>query len=106
MYKRKQIVNQAISVDVTENSPFCSTARIARPFSYFAKGGVDLDATDRVGPPGYSDDAESIASGDIDMATDARISRLDILDEASRQYQDRETKRAASKLTGESVPEK
>lgn len=103
MYKKRQIVNRVATACDAVISPFCSEPRIARPLSYFARGGVDLDASDRAGIPGYADDAESISDGIVDMATDPRVSKLDLMAEASRDHYDRSTKRSVSKITGEQV---
>jgi hypothetical protein len=52
--------------------------------SYYIDGGVDLDGISNRKPlPAAFDDAESIASGDVNVFTDATVSKLDLMDMAS-----------------------
>ncbi len=69
---------------VVNVNPFCDDVRIARPVSYFVKGGIDLDGVSNRPPiPGTSSDADAISDGVVDIATDPTLSRLDIMDYAS-----------------------
>lgn len=57
---------------------------VARPMSYYLNGGVDLDGISTRKPlPDAFDDAESIASGDINIFTDPTVGKLDLMDMAS-----------------------
>lgn len=57
---------------------------VARPMSYYLNGGVDLDGVSTRKPlPDAFDDAESIASGDINIFTDPTVGKLDLMDMAS-----------------------
>ena len=52
--------------------------------SYYLNGGVDLDGISTRKPlPDAFDDAESVASGDVNVFTDPTVSRLDLMDMAS-----------------------
>ena len=89
MYPKKQIIGVSHSAPSVLN-PFCPDCRIARPLSYYVRGGVDLDGVSNRPPlPGYGDSAEDIATGDVDMARNPRVSRFDIADTA--QYAATET---------------
>lgn len=67
-----------------EFNPFVDKITIARPLSYYVNGGVDLDGVSTRKPlPATFDDAESIASGDVNIFTDATVSKLDLMDMAS-----------------------
>lgn len=82
MYKKKRLANRGSAVG--EHSPFVDRISIARPISYYVKGGIDLDGvSDRPPLPAAFDDAEAVASGDVDVFTDATISKLDLMDMAS-----------------------
>lgn len=88
MYKKKKITcPPCISEDSTsscEFNPFVDKVVVARPMSYYLNGGVDLDGISTRKPlPDAFDDAESIASGDVDVFTDPTVSRLDLMDMAS-----------------------
>lgn len=97
MYPKKRLLNHG-PASCGRFNPFCSETRIARPLSYFVRGGIDLDGVSSRPPlPSVSDSAEDVSSGDVDIATDARVSRLDILDYASQSFTDSE-KRAAEKI--------
>ena len=65
-------------------NPFTDKITIARPLSYYIEGGVDLDGISNRKPlPAAFDDAESIASGDVNVFTDTTVSKLDLMDMAS-----------------------
>ena len=82
MYKKRVIVNIG-SASGTLN-PFVERVSVARPMSYYVEGGVDLDGVSTRKPlPAAFDDAESVASGVVDIFTDATISKLDLMDVAS-----------------------
>lgn len=88
MYKKKKITcPPCISEDSTspcEFNPFVDKVVVARPMSYYLNGGVDLDGISTRKPlPDAFDDAESIASGDVDVFTDPTVSKLDLMDMAS-----------------------
>lgn len=88
MYKKKKITCSSCFSDNPSESldfnPFVDKVIIARPMSYYLNGGVDLDGISTRKPlPDAFDDAESIASGDVDVFTDPTVSRLDLLDMAS-----------------------
>lgn len=84
MYKKRFRVMRPDSVDSAPCSPFASEVRVSRPMSYFVKGGVDIDGySNRPGIPGTFSDAKAISAGDVDIATDPTVSRLDITDYAS-----------------------
>lgn len=82
MYKKKRLANFGSAAG--EYSPFVDRISIARPISYYVKGGIDLDGvSDRPPLPAAFDDAEAVASGDVDIFTDATVSKLDLMDMAS-----------------------
>lgn len=88
MYKKKKITYPpCISEDSTsscEFNPFVDKVVVARPMSYYLNGGVDLDGVSTRKPlPDAFDDAESIASGDVDIFTDPTVGKLDLMDMAS-----------------------
>lgn len=67
-----------------EYNPFVDKVVVARPMSYYLNGGVDLDGVSTRKPlPDAFDDAESIASGDVDIFTDPTVGKLDLMDMAS-----------------------
>lgn len=88
MYVRKILFCENPTVDSPEKiNPFCDCVRLARPLSYYVKGGVDTDGyADRVGPPEHYDtpDESGVLDGTVDASTDSRVSRLDIVDMASQ----------------------
>lgn len=93
MYKKKILVNSGEASGVY--NPFCDDVRIARPVSYYVNGGVDVDGlSDRPSLPPHFDAKEDISTGDIDIATDPRVSRMDIADYASHVYSEVEAKAA------------
>lgn len=77
--------------------PFCDDDRIARSLSYYVSGGVDAGAK-RAPLPQHFDDAESLASGEIDVFTDPRLNRLDVVDIAQNTISDMQEELA--KTTG------
>lgn len=88
MYKKKKITYPPCiledSISSCEYNPFVDKVVVAHPMSYYLNGGVDLDGISTRKPlPGAFDDAESIASGDVDVFTDPTVSRLDLMDIAS-----------------------
>jgi hypothetical protein len=85
MYKKKNLISEIDSWDtVSDLNPFADRVAIARPLSYYIDGGVDLDGISNRKPlPAAFDDAESIASGDVNVFTDATVSKLDLMDMAS-----------------------
>lgn len=88
MYKKKKITYPPCfsedSFSSCEYNPFVNKVAVARPMSYYLNGGVDLDGISTRKPlPDAFDDAESVASGDVDVFTDPTVSRLDLMDMAS-----------------------
>lgn len=88
MYKKKKINCPACisedSILSCEYNPFVDKVVVAHPMSYYLNGGVDLDGISTRKPlPDAFDDAESIASGDVDVFTDPTVGRLDLMDMAS-----------------------
>ena len=82
MYKKRVIANIGFAFGAF--NPFVERVSVAHPMSYYIEGGVDLDGVSTRKPlPAAFDDAESIASGDVDIFTDAKISKLDLMDVAS-----------------------
>lgn len=98
MYKKRILVNSGKASG--SFNPFCDRVNIAHPVSYYVNGGVDLDGvSDRPPLPAHFDAKEDISSGDIDIATDPRVSRMDIADYASHVYSEVEAK-AAEDIAG------
>lgn len=88
MYKKKKITYPPCfsedSSSSCEYNPFVDKVVVAHPMSYYLNGGVDLDGISTRKPlPDAFDDAESIASGDVDVFTDPTVSKLDLMDMAS-----------------------
>lgn len=88
MYKKKKITYPPCfsedSFSSCEYNPFVDKVVVARPMSYYLNGGVDLDGVSTRKPlPDAFDDAESIASGDVDIFTDPTVGKLDLMDMAS-----------------------
>lgn len=84
MYKKKTFVFSGAPKSNGCLNPFCDAVVLARPISYFVKGGVDLDGSSTRPPlPGTFSDSESISDGSVDIATDSTVSRLDLMDYAS-----------------------
>lgn len=88
MYKKKKInYPPCFSEDSSspcEYHPFADKVVVAHPMSYYLNGGVDLDGVSTRKPlPNAFDDAESIASGDVDVFTDPTVGKLDLMSLAS-----------------------
>ena len=88
MYKKMKITYPPCfsedSFSSCEYNPFVDKVVVARPMSYYLNGGVDLDGVSTRKPlPDAFDDAESIASGDVDIFTDPTVGKLDLMDMAS-----------------------
>lgn len=88
MYKKKKITYPPCisedSISSCEYNPFVDKVAVARPMSYYLNGGVDLDGVSTRKPlPDAFDDAESVASGDVNVFTDPTVGRLDLMDMAS-----------------------
>lgn len=82
MYKKRVTVN--IGSAFGAFNPFVERISVARPMSYYVEGGVDLDGVSTRKPlPAAFDNAESVASGSVDIFTDATVSKLDLMDMAS-----------------------
>lgn len=96
MYKKHRIIHPGpVGSSVSVIRPFCDDDRIARPFSYYLQGGVNLSGSDkRQGLPDVFDDSETVASGDVDILTDPRVSRFDVVDFASEYVSEREARAA------------
>ena len=61
--------------------------------SYYLNGGVDLDGVSTRKPlPDAFDDAESIASGDVNIFTDPTVGKLDLMDMASTMASESESR--------------
>lgn len=81
MYPKKHIINRGVPSRSFFN-PFCSDFRICRPFSFYARGGVDLNGSDRRKPlPSAPDDPDH--PGEVNLLTDSTVDRLDLLDLAT-----------------------
>lgn len=85
MYTKKNLVSKIDFLDtVSDLNPFTDKIAIAHPLSYYIEGGVDLDGISNRKPlPAAFDDADSIASGDVNIFTDTTVSKLDLMDMAS-----------------------
>lgn len=97
MYKKKKITYPPCisedSISSCEYNPFVDKVVIARPMSYYLNGGVDLDGVSTRKPlPNAFDDAESIASGDINVFTDPTVGKLDLMDMASTMASESESR--------------
>lgn len=97
MYKKKKITYPPCfsenSLSSCEYNPFVDKVVVARPMSYYLNGGVDLDGVSTRKPlPDAFDDAESIASGDVDIFTDPTVGKLDLMDMASTMASESESR--------------
>lgn len=97
MYKKKKITYPPCfsedSFSSCEYNPFVDKVVVARPMSYYLNGGVDLDGVSTRKPlPDAFDDAESIASGDVDIFTDLTVGKLDLMDMASTMASESESR--------------
>ena len=97
MYKKKKITYPPCisedSISSCEYNPFVDKVVAAHPMSYYLNGGVDLDGISTRKPlPDAFDDAESIASGDVNVFTDPTIGKLDLMDMASTMASESESR--------------
>lgn len=97
MYKKKKITYPPCftedSFSSREYNPFVDKVVVARPMSYYLNGGVDLDGVSTRKPlPDAFDDAESIASGDVNIFTDPTVGKLDLMDMASTMASESESR--------------
>lgn len=97
MYKKRKITCIPCAVEGSVNScdynPFVDKVVIAHPMSYYLNGGVDLAGISTRKPlPAAFDDAESIASGDVNVFTDPTVSKLDLMDMASTMASESESR--------------
>lgn len=97
MYKKKKITHPACFFKETDSlceyNPFVDKVVVAHPMSYYLNGGVDLDGVSTRKPlPDAFDDAESIASGDINVFTDPTVGKLDLMDMASTMASESESR--------------
>lgn len=97
MYKKKKITYPPCfsedSFSSCEYNPFVDKVVVARPMSYYLNGGVDLDGVSTRKPlPDAFDDAESIASGDVNIFTDPTVGKLDLMDMASTMASESESR--------------
>lgn len=97
MYKKKKITHLPCfsegSSSSCEYNPFVDKVVVARPMSYYLNGGVDLDGVSTRKPlPDAFDDAESIASGDVNVFTDPTVGKLDLMDMASAMASESESR--------------
>lgn len=97
MYKKKKITYPPCfsedSFSSCEYNPFVDKVVVARPMSYYLNGGVDLDGVSTRKPlPDAFDDAESIASGDVNVFTDPTVGKLDLMDMASTMASESESR--------------
>lgn len=97
MYKKKIITYPPCfsedSFSSCEYNPFVDKVVVAHPMSYYLNGGVDLDGVSTRKPlPDAFDDAESIASGDVDIFTDPTVGKLDLMDMASTMASESESR--------------
>lgn len=97
MYKKKKITYPACisedSISSCEYNPFVDKVVVAHPMSYYLNGGVDLDGISTRKPlPDAFDDAESIASGDVNVFTDPTVGKLDLMDMASTMASESESR--------------
>lgn len=97
MYKKKKITYPPCfsedSFSSCEYNPFVDKVVVARPMSYYLNGGVDLDGVSTRKPLSDAfDDAESIASGDVNIFTDPTVGKLDLMDMASTMASESESR--------------
>lgn len=97
MYKKKKITCSSCfskeSFSLCDYNPFVDRVVIAHPMSYYLNGGVDLQGISTRKPlPAAFDDAESIASGDVNVFTDPTVSKLDLMDMASTMASESESR--------------
>ena len=100
MYKKRRLIQRGVASSNPCNPFTKGEVRLCRPFSFYVRGGVDLNGdTSRVGPPSHFDDSESISSGDVDIATDPTLSKLDIAAYASGEFVKASEARAAKQIS-------
>lgn len=97
MYKKKKInYPSCFSKDLSsscEYHPFVDKVVVAHPMSYYLNGGVDLEGISTRKPlPDAFDDAESIASGDLNVFTDPTVGKLDLMALASTMASESQTR--------------
>lgn len=97
MYKKKKITYPPCFLEDSsspcEYHPFIDKVVVAHPMSYYLNGGVDLDGISTRKPlPDAFDDAESIASGDVNVFTDPTVGKLDLMDMASTMASESESR--------------
>lgn len=97
MYKKKKITYPPCFSEGSLNSldfnPFVDKVVVAHPMSYYLNGGVDLNGiSTRKSLPDAFDDAESIASGDVNVFTDPTVGKLDLMDMASTMASESESR--------------
>lgn len=97
MYKKKKITYPSCfskgSSSFREYNPFVDKVVVAHPMSYYLNGGVDLQGISTRKPlPAAFDDAESIASGDVNVFTDPTVGKLDLMDMASTMASESESR--------------
>lgn len=97
MYKKKRITCPSCfskeSSSLREYNPFVDKVVVAHPMSYYLNGGLDLQGISTRKPlPAAFDDAESIASGDVNVFTDPTVSKLDLMDMASTMASESESR--------------
>lgn len=97
MYKKKKTTYPPCisedSISSCEYNPFVDKVVVARPMSYYLNGGVDLDGISTRKPlPDAFDDAESIASGDVNVFTDPTVGKLDLMDMVSTMASESESR--------------
>ena len=97
MYKKKKIICPSCfskdSSSLREYNPFVDKVVIAHPMSYYLNGGVDLEGISTRKPlPAAFDDAESIASSDVNVFTDPTVGKLDLMDMASTMASESESR--------------
>lgn len=97
MYKKKKITYPPCFLEdlslSSEYNPFVDKVVVARPMSYYLNGGVDLDGVSTRKPlPDAFDDAESIASGNVNIFTDPTVGKLDLMDMASAMASESESR--------------
>lgn len=97
MYKKKRITClSCFSKDsslLCDYNPFVDKVVVARPMSYYLNGGVDLQGVSTRKPlPATFDDAESIATGVVNVFTDPTVSKLDLMDMASTMASESESR--------------
>lgn len=97
MYRKKKITCPPCfleeSSSLCDYNPFVDKVVVAHPMSYYLNGGVDLEGVFTRKPlPAAFDDAESIASGDVNVFTDPTVGKLDLMDMASTMASESESR--------------